>query len=245
MTKREEIFIESGAAGRFLVSAPLSTEGYRVSGDIVQETFDPSADPFSKQIENILLAYQIVLDDPKLRAALYFSKEAESIWWAFEKSIEEGLRPGGWWTDVRVFAAKAAQIAGRIAAALQFFETRSTEISPWAAHAGCAIAHWHLNEAKRLFGEASYVQTLENDACVLLKKILHLRASGYYPLRKSLLMRLGPPHLRKREALDAPLSILVQRGIISITGTGRTEIIQPCHQALLIADRAALALGRF
>lgn len=236
--KKGEQFIGSGFAGRCLVSSPRSNKGFRDTSTAGQKASHQAGHLFLARVRECLVDYQIVLEEPALRKTLKFAPQAQSSWWSLERSIEIELRPSGWWSDVWVFAAKAGQIAGRIAAVLQFFTTGSTEVEEWAMAAASTIMLWHLNVAKSMFGEVPPEIILERDAQSILETLMRLHSRGYLAISKSVLQRTCAAHLRNRELLSAPLFLLQQRGAIAIVTTSRSETIylRPqtpnyfCHQ---------------
>lgn len=72
----------------------------------------------------------------------------------FHDTIESELRSDGELYDVRDVASKTADNAARIATLFQILEHGSSGAVGLAAFEGASrIAAWHLNEARRFYGE--------------------------------------------------------------------------------------------
>ena len=146
----------TGFFARFLVAWPESTQGMR---QIDPDAPDgPSTWPrltaFNQRIAAIL-AEPVPINEggtltPKV---LTMSSEAKKAWVAFHNDIEGELSGGGDLYDVRDVASKAADYAARLAALFHHLEGAQGAISLASVEMAAEIIKWHLNEARRFFGD--------------------------------------------------------------------------------------------
>ena len=154
--------------------------------------------------------------------ALPLSAEAFEIWRAFHDEVEVELGDKGEYGEVGDFAAKTPEQAARIAACAHVFDL-GPEGEIGAAHmeAGCAVALWHLNEARRitaLVGRSG----AKLDAKLLLDWLLELPAR---PTAGDVL-RLGPNRLRDKERRDKALAMLAEHDLARTVRERRRTFIE-------------------
>jgi putative DNA primase/helicase len=143
----------TGFLARFLVAWPVSTQGYRPFTEAPENW--PHLAAFHQRIEAILANPVPIEDDGALTPALMMLEpEAKAAWVAFHDAIERDLVSGGELYDVRDVASKSADNAVRLAALFQLFEHgMGSAIGLECFESASRIAAWHLNEARRFFGE--------------------------------------------------------------------------------------------
>ncbi|HCU23926.1 MAG TPA: hypothetical protein DF383_02825, partial [Deltaproteobacteria bacterium] len=143
----------TGFLARFLLAWPESTQGYRHFSEAPADW--PKLAAFNRRISEIL-NQPVAIDEESLLSlsALSLTVEAKSHWISFHDAIESELRSGGELYDVRDVASKAADNAARLAALFQILEQeRNHFVGKEALEGACRIVAWHLNEARRFFGE--------------------------------------------------------------------------------------------
>ena len=143
----------TGFLARFLLAWPDSTQGFRPFTEAPAHW--PHLAAFNRRMEALLSIPPPLEDDGTLRPALLtLTPEARGAWIAFHDAIEGQLRDGGELRDVRDMASKTADNAARLAALFSAFESGIDRPVSAEAFAGASrIAAWHLNEARRFFGE--------------------------------------------------------------------------------------------
>ena len=96
---------------------------------------------------------------------LTLALDTRAAWVVFHDAIEAELRSGGELFDVRDVASKTADNAARISALFHVLE-HGPQGAIGAAHfeGASRIAAWHLNEARRFFGELALPGELANAA---------------------------------------------------------------------------------
>jgi putative DNA primase/helicase len=143
----------TGFFARFLVALPESTQGTRFFSEA------PSAWPnltlFNRRVQDLLSIPAPFAEggglDPTL---LSLSPEAKTLWTTFHDTIEKELGGGGELYDVRDVASKAADNVARLAALFHILEHGpSGMIEAHNLEGASRIVAWHLNEARRFFGE--------------------------------------------------------------------------------------------
>jgi putative DNA primase/helicase len=143
----------TGFLARFLVAWPVSTQGHRPFTEAPENW--PHLAAFHQRIAAILANPVPIDDDGALTPALMMLEpEAKATWVAFHDAIERDLVSGGELHDVRDVASKSADNAVRLAALFQLFEHgMGGAIGLECFESASRIAAWHLNEARRFFGE--------------------------------------------------------------------------------------------
>ena len=164
----------TGFLARFLVAWPESTQGYRPFTDPPSSW--PALAAFNARIAAILDQPAPIDDAGALTPTmLLFTADAKAAWVAFHDAIEGELRTGGELYDVRDVASKSADNAARLAALFQVFEGGGGAINAESFESASRIAAWHLNEARRFFGELALPAELANAARLDTWLIEHCR----------------------------------------------------------------------
>ena len=155
--------------------------------------------------------------------ALSLSPDAKAAWVAFHNDIETELRSGGELCDVQDVASKSADNAARLAALFQMFEGAGGAIGADAFDGASRIAAWHLNEARRFFGELALPAEL-GDAVRLdgwLIGFCQRERTRSISTRDA--QRLGP--IRDKPRLDAALRELEELDRVRVDRDGRRKTI--------------------
>ena len=154
-----EFFARSGALARgtgflarFLIAWPESTQGLRPFTEAPPNW--PHLAAFNQRIAKLLNQPAPLNDDGALAPRMLpLMAEAKAAWVDYHNAIEGELASGGELYDVRDVASKSADNAARLAALFQIFEGAGDAIGADALAGASRIADWHLNEARRFFGE--------------------------------------------------------------------------------------------
>ncbi len=216
----------SGFLARCLVAMPDSTQGNRPFTEPPDSW--PALDIFNKRITEIL-DWQIPIDENGCLTPLVvpLSPEAKAAWVAFHDTIEGELRSGGELHNVRDVASKIADNAVRIAALFEAFENGITSSIGLAAfEGGSRVAAWHLNEAKRFYGEITLADELL-DAVRLDKWLVAFcrRENTNVVPRREIQRNITPVRLRRKKALDDALFELVETERVRIVQDGKKKEI--------------------
>jgi len=216
----------SGFLARFLVAWPESTQGTRQidPGAPDGPATWPRLAAFHRRIAAILDQPVPIEEDGALTPpALSFSPDAKAQWVAFHNGIETELRSGGELCDVQDVASKSADNAARLSALFQMFEGGGGAIGTDAFDGASRIAAWHLNEARRFFGELALPAEL-GDAVRLdgwLIGFCQRERTRSVPTRDA--QRLGP--VRDKARLDAALRELEELYRVRVDRDGRRKTI--------------------
>lgn len=229
-----------GFFARFLVAWPESTQGtrfYRAA---------PTAWPAVSQFQNRLRA---ILSNPlpidmfgTLRpSTLVLSPDAKQLWIDFHDKIEAQLCQDGDFSAIRDVASKIADNAARIAGIFHVAEgMQSDVIGAETFRAACALAEWHLHEAKRFFGmvsisEADLAAQRLDEWLIAHSKNSRNSTSNPTPVTKTQILQKGPSGTRSNVKLMPVLKRLQELGRIRVVQEG--QLIQVwVNPALFDAD---------
>ena len=194
-----------GFLSRLLVCAPVSTQGRRFQREQA-EWARPAIDMYASVIMELLETLPNTNGDNALiPRALVLSPAATAAWKAFADQIECQLGAAGGVGSVRGLMNKIPEMALRISGILAMIDdAHVTEISQEVFQRGCALAEYHLGEAKRLYDVA--VTSPEISMAQKLLSWLLSREGDEITLRD--IQTLGPNQLRERQAIDEALATL-------------------------------------
>jgi hypothetical protein len=201
----------TGFMARFLISWPQSTQGMRLFTEAPSSW--PALERFNRRITEILEREVTIGEDGALSPPLFsLSEEAKKQWVLFHDAIEQELATGGELFDVRDVASKTADNAARIATLFQIFEHGIGGAVEASSFEGASrIAAWHLQEARRFFGEL--VVPEEQIDAVRLDSWLIDYCRQYNTLivpRREIQRHVTPGHLRQKINLDRALAELAE-----------------------------------
>jgi putative DNA primase/helicase len=223
----------TGFLARFLIAWPESTQGMRPYTEPPSSW--PARDKFNQQLSKILDAPVPLNERGDLEPPIaILSPAAKEFWKNFYNEIEIEMRIGGELSDVRDVAAKTADNAVRLATIFQFFANGSYVIDTDALDSGCRIAAWHLNEARRFFGEIALPADLADLVRLdswLLEYARKKRIAGFSTTE--VLQYVSPIKFRKASALREALGSLELENRIRVEQDGRKKLIQ-INPALLV-----------
>jgi putative DNA primase/helicase len=229
-----EFFSRSGALARgtgflarFLVAWPESTQGMRLIDPDAPD--GPSTWPhlatFHRRIAAILeLPAPIDEDGALTPAMLVLTPEAKAAWVEYHNAIESELASGGELHEVRDVASKSADNAARLAALFQMFEGAGGAIGAEAFEGASRITAWHLNEARRFFGELALPAELADAARLDRWLIEHCQRERTHLVPTREAQRLGP--VRDKERLATGLRELEELDHVRVVQEGRRRTIK-------------------
>ena len=213
----------TGFLARFLIAWPASTQGYRPFSEAPANW--PALAAFNRRIAAILEQPAPVDDDGCLSPQeLPLTADAKGTWVAFHDAIKSELVSGGELYDVRDVASKTADNAARLAALFHFFAGAGGAISVEAFESASRIAVWHLNEARRFFGELAQPAELADAARLDGWLLDYCRTQAVrFVSRRDVQRNVTPVHLRQTKALDDALRELSAAGRIAQANQGRRK----------------------
>lgn len=215
----------TGFLARFLVAWPESTQGFRQFTEAPLAW--PALEEFNRRITAILEHPTTIDENGKLTPpVMQLTPEAKRVWVAFHDAIERKLSSGGELYDVRDVASKSADNAARLAALFQVFETgMSAAISANAFESGSRIAAWHLNEARRFFGEFALPKELADAARLDTWLIEYCKRERTHVVPTTQVQRFGPSGLREKAAIENALRELEEMNRVRLVKAGKSRII--------------------
>lgn len=215
----------TGFLARFLVAWPESTQGFRPFTEAPANW--PALAAFNRRIAAILEQPVPIDEDGALSPPLLpLTANAKAAWVAFHDAIESELASGGELYDVRDVASKTADNAARLAALFQVFEGSGGAIGAEAFESASRIAAWHLNDARRFFGELALPAELA-DAARLDSWLIDYcrRQKTHIAPRRDVQRNVTPVHLRQKVALEDALRELIEAGRVLLVQDGRRKEI--------------------
>ena len=205
-----EDFRDSGLAARMTVCyINNSTQGERTYDSIVIPT--TARDRFSERMRHLLEVTKRAARRPNFkRRRLKLSPEAAREYLAYANSIEQEMRSGGRFQDMRDYANRLADKVGRLAAALHLFEGYRGDISLGTFLAARSFYDEATKDFEYLFNYLPSNQCLADLLLVWLRNLKALR--GQATVKKAYILTYCPSKLRKKSALDPALALLEQQG---------------------------------
>jgi putative DNA primase/helicase len=136
--------------------------------------------------------------------------------------VEIELNTSGDYFDIRDVAAKSADNAARLAGLFErFANSDGGSISQDSFQRAAKVAAWHLEEAKRFFGEIVLPQVV-NDAVRLESWLIHFKHKEELSTRYT--QRHSP--IRDKKQLDPALAELESLGRIKLVQEGKRKLIK-------------------
>ena len=215
----------TGFLARFLVAWPESTQGFRPFTEAPANW--PALATFNHRIAAILDQPAPVGEDGALSPPLLpLTADAKTAWVTFHDAIESELGLGGELYDVRDVASKTADNAARLAALFQVFESAGGAIGAEAFESASRIAAWHLNEARRFFGELALPAELADAARLdgWLLDYCRRHKTNIVP-RREVQRNVTPVHLRQKAVLEDALHELAEAGRVLLVQDGKRKEI--------------------
>jgi hypothetical protein len=229
MAKQGEQARASGFFARTLFCEPFSTIGSRTSDKeewLINNSNPAALDSFHKQVEERLQKSVLRRMTGQPREIIRFSSEASARWSAELNRVESLCAPSGPLENFRDYASKHAEHVARIAGVLEGFTTGNEFVSDNTMYAAIEIAHWYFDSFIYLMNKNCIPD--EFKLADLLDNWLSQRIHNYprFILPKNHLLKFGPNCVRSKSSLEKALSVLFQRGRVSIFKGGKTIYIQ-------------------
>lgn len=215
----------TGFLARFLLSCPESTQGLRPFTEAPENW--PYLAAFNQRLTSILNEPLAMDEDGTLAPLmLTLTPDAKAAWIEHHNEVEQELVSGGDLYDVRDVASKSADNAARLAALFQIFEHgMGSTVGLESFEAASLITLWHLNEARRFFGELALPEELMHAVRLdnWLINYCSREETQTVPIGK--LQRCGPPTLRTKAAIEASMRELEELGRARFHSDGRKKMI--------------------
>jgi putative DNA primase/helicase len=211
-----------GLLARFLLTYPQSTMGFRPYQEPPPLT---ELKTMGSRLTELLEYSPPVDEKDRLDLpALLLDQQAKRIWEEFYNETESSLRPHGEYGSVKDVVSKIADNAARVAANLHVFQFGTTgKICGETMERAAQIAIFHLTEARRVYGLAETSEEREN-AEELISWLEQER--GLEPTKRGEIMQRGPAATRRKEKLDAALSVLQEHGIARETTIDGKRVVE-------------------
>jgi putative DNA primase/helicase len=214
----------TGFLARFLVSWPESTQGNRLYSDPPEDW--PKLTAFHQKIAEILKITVLINEAGALSPVpLTLKPDAKAAWEEFHNAIESELSSGGELYDVRDVASKSADNAARLAALFQIFEHGvggAVELDCFER--ASRIVAWHLNEARRFFGELALPAEMADAARLDTWLIDYCQRKKTHLLPHREAQQFGP--VRDKEKLRTALLELEELDRVRVVQEGRKKTIK-------------------
>jgi hypothetical protein len=220
----DEILTKQGFLSRILACAPEGLIGKRMHKSPPPEAVQALKE-YEKRILSILeMPYSLSPDtrnelEPQV---VFFSAEAEQLFWEFADEVEKEMAPGGEYESIRPFAAKLPEHAARLAAAIAGYRDLTiTRLSREDFSCGILIVAYYAAEAKRISGSS-----WADPELLLAKKLLDWLLTSWDKTTVTArdIYRYGPHAIRDRETTLSLAKILVDHGWLNPTKTRRADM---------------------
>lgn len=203
MKRRGTEFRDIGFLSRFLVSQPLSTQGWRFNSG--HEPAGNFLNSFGDRVTE-LLEKNIQKDDGNIveKRMISMSPSASARWLDYFNYNEANIQPGRHLHEAKDYAAKICDNLSRIAALLQYFTTGEEIISEEMMARSIDIVGWYGSEFLRLFTAPTPIPQIEQDARDLSEWLRDQYWSKNVPfVYKAKIPNFCPNHIRNKKARDA------------------------------------------
>lgn len=225
--RKEDVLRLSGYFARMLVTAPESTQGFRLNtGGSEQDEAYLKA--FHDRLEAILNE-SVHHQANQSRATLTFDPEARHHLDRLYRDVEYQLGKSGGFSDVRDAGSKILNNATRIAALLHMYQfgIGTLVINAETTKAACELAYFYLLEFACVFGEKTVEQIGQEYGELLLDWIYKNRYDyDKCSLTRTYILQYGPNSLRKKEKLELAIEYLEYQEFIDYYPNGRPAFIQ-------------------
>ena len=224
--KQNDMSRAIGASARFLTQRPKSTMGEREYQVPPEKT--PNMQTFHMRVRDLMEIPLPEDDEGRLMPpVIKLCEEAKILWICYFNKIEEALKPGGEFTEVKDFASKNAEQAARIAGVIHVFNYGPEgEIQPDTMEQSIHIAQWFLYEAKRIYVTDGLPEEFKN-AFILQNWIKnYCQMSQLSQLSQRIVLKEGPNQLRDKKIRDNALKILEEHGAVILVTEGKKKIIK-------------------
>jgi hypothetical protein len=150
----------AGFLGRWCLTVPQTTQGTRLLRN--QRPLAGAVDRYSARLCHLMEGTQIV--EGRLELGLVtMTSDAHAVWADYHDTVETELGDDGRLANCRDVASKNADLAARIAALFHVLEHGpGGAVGEESAIAGCAVARFHLEEARRFISGPAASQLVQD-----------------------------------------------------------------------------------
>lgn len=210
----------TGFLARFLISWPKSNMGKRLFTEAPSAW--PHLEAFNRRLNVILNAAPPLNNGVLTPHLMGLSDAAKQSWIQYHDMVEIELSTSGDYFDIRDVAAKSADNAARLAGLFErFANSDGGSISQDSFQRAAKVAAWHLEEAKRFFGDIGLSQAVL-DAVRLECWLIDFKHKEELSTRYT--QRRGP--FRDKKRLDPALDELESLGRIKLVQEGKRKLIK-------------------
>jgi putative DNA primase/helicase len=223
----------TGFFARFLISWPTSTQGTRKFTEAPANW--PALAAFNNRLTAILNRQAPADDNGALTPTmLKLSPEAKQAWIYCHDAIEKELATGGDLYDLRDVGSKAADNVARLAALFHVFNGSIGAIDNNCVESAGTIVAWHLQEAKRFFGELSVPTEVSNQIRLETWLLDYCKQNHTNKVQTKIVQQKGPSSLRKKALIDSAVNELEELGRARIIKDGNHRFIQIRPELLVV-----------
>ena len=214
----------NGFAARFLIAAPVSTQGTRLFKSVASRNATAA---FVARLRALLDMPTPTDDRGALTPpTLTLDAAAFEVWRAFHDDTEREQRAGGDMAQVRDLASKAADNAARLAALFHLYEHGPAgRIGADSMQAAATIVGWHLYQARAFFDDVAAPREVTNARRLDGWLIDRCRIKGITEIARRDVQNGGPNPVRKGIELENALRELIEAGRVRLIERGRKELI--------------------
>ena len=210
----------TGFLARFLISWPKSNMGKRLFTEAPSAW--PHLEAFNRRLSVILNAAPPLNNGVLTPHLMGLSDAAKQCWIQYHDMVEIELSTSGDYFDIKDVAAKSADNAARLAGLFErFANSDGGSISQDSFQLAAKVAAWHLEEAKRFFGEIVLPQVVL-DAVRLESWLLDFNHKEELSTRYT--QRHGP--FRDKKQLDPAIAELESLDRIKLVQEGKRKLIK-------------------
>lgn len=208
-----------GFFARCLPVWPESVQGFRCVASLTEKS--TTAQTRFKNIQLSFLERRLQdggLESAKSEKILTLSPAAKAVWQHHAQRIENSMREGGEFYEIRPMASKMAANAVRIAGVAHLYsETDSDEINSDTMEFAFSATYAYMGEHKKIFKIQSPQEVVRRRAKKLedwlLKNIannkyIQVNSFGYCYVKRSTIQKNGPSEIRHASDLNPVLDVL-------------------------------------
>ncbi|MBC3863764.1 DUF3987 domain-containing protein [Undibacterium jejuense] len=225
--KRDDEARSIGFLARFLVAEPQSTQGKRyIRNQLPSWQHLPV---LQARLTDILNQSVANLDSGQIvdNVVLEFSPEAKQRWVDAYNTIESFVAPGGYLSDFKDYAAKAAENLARMAALFHWVQGSEGLISFDTVDRAARVCSWYTLGFTRFFNATPELSETQADTTLLASWLrTEIRGKGYFTVKKNFIRQRGPNPLRNKERLEKALQLLMSYDWIRYIRYGKTLFVE-------------------
>lgn len=211
----------TGFLARNLLCWPTSNMGNRPFKEAPRAW--PHLEAFNSRIRAILNAPLPINNGVLEPVEIGLSDSAKQDWVQYHDAVEAQLKTSGDYFEIKDVAAKSADNVARLAGLFEKFNPNGgTSVSQDSLQRAALICAWHLEEARRFFGELGLPQDLSDAVRVETFLVNFLRDKESVSQRDA--QRCGPVRVKNR--LDSALAELESLNRIRLVQDGKRKLIE-------------------